>query len=292
VVITKHQNTGGLVSVATVSEQLLYEIGDPREYITPDGVADFTSIRLTQAGENRVEMSGVKGRPATAFYKVSMAYQDGYLATGTLTYAWPDALEKAKKADEILRTRLKDLGLSFQEIRSELLGYDSCFGPRAVPNPDQNEVVLRIGVRSGDKSAVERSPALTQKLSSSVFSQLCRLHEHVMLLGRKSASERIASFLMRCIPARGRGKCPGPPEGDDSARVPLAMTRLEIADFLGLTIETVSRVLTRLKRRGILSIKKLDEVGVSDVCRLCRLSGTHLTNGRWCSSRGETQPRE
>ena len=97
---------------------------------------------------------------------------------------------------------------------------------------------------------------------------------------------------MRCIPARGRGKCPGPPAGDDSARVPLAMTRLEIADFLGLTIETVSRVLTRLKRRGILSIKKLDEVGVTDVCRLCRLSGTHLTNGRWCSSRGEADPKE
>ena len=96
---------------------------------------------------------------------------------------------------------------------------------------------------------------------------------------------------MRFIPGRGRGKCPGPPKGDDSARVPLAMTRLEIADFLGLTIETVSRVLTRLKRRGILSIKRLDEVGVCDVCRLCRLSGTHLTNGRWCSSRGEAEPR-
>jgi CRP-like cAMP-binding protein len=141
-----------------------------------------------------------------------------------------------------------------------------------------------------ERSAVERSPALTQRLSAAVFSQLCRLHEHVMLLGRKSAAERIASFLMRCIPGRGRGRCPGPPEGDDRARVPLAMTRLEIADFLGLTIETVSRVLTRLKRRGILSIKRLDEVGVSDVCRLCRLSGTHLTNGRWCSSRGEMGP--
>jgi len=143
-----------------------------------------------------------------------------------------------------------------------------------------------------DRSALERSPALTQRLSASVFSQLCGLHEHVMLLGRKSASERIASFLMRCIPGRGGGRCPGPPQGDDRACVPLAMTRLEIADFLGLTIETVSRILTRLKRRGILSIKRLDEVGVCDVCRLCRLSGTHLTNGRWCSSRGETELRD
>jgi CRP/FNR family transcriptional regulator len=153
------------------------------------------------------------------------------------------------------------------------------------------EALVATSCTAFDRSAIEHSPALAQRLGASVFSQLSRLHEHVMLLGRKSASERIASFLMRCIPARGRGKCPGPPEGDDSARVPLAMTRLEIADFLGLTIETVSRVLTRLKRRGVLSIKKLDEVGVTDVCRLCRLSGTHLTNGRWCSSRGEAKPK-
>jgi CRP/FNR family transcriptional regulator, nitrogen fixation regulation protein len=97
---------------------------------------------------------------------------------------------------------------------------------------------------------------------------------------------------MRFIPGRGGGKCPGPPKGDDHARVPLATTRLEIADFLGLTIQTVSRVLTRFKRRGILSIKTLDEVGVCDVCSLCALSGTHLTNGRWCSARRDTLLRD
>jgi CRP-like cAMP-binding protein len=175
----------------------------------------------------------------------------------------------------------------------EFLQAGDVFGFSAAPVRDCTaETLVATCCTAFERSAVERSPALTQKLSASVFSQLCRLHEHVMLLGRKSAPERIASFLMRCIPGRGRGKCPGPPAGDDSARVPLAMTRLEIADFLGLTIETVSRILTRLKRRGILSIKRLDEVGVSDVCRLCRLSGTHLTNGRWCSSRGETGLRD
>jgi CRP/FNR family transcriptional regulator len=97
---------------------------------------------------------------------------------------------------------------------------------------------------------------------------------------------------MRFIPRRGGGKCPGPPKGDDHARVPLATTRLEIADFLGLTIQTVSRVLTRFKRRGILSIKTLDEVGVCDVCSLCALSGTYLTNGRWCSARRGTRLRD
>ena len=175
----------------------------------------------------------------------------------------------------------------------EFLQAGDVFGFAAAPVRDCSaETLAATSCMVFDRSAVERSPALAQRLSASLFSQLCGLHEHVMLLGRKSASERIASFLMRCIPGRGRGKCPGPPEGDDSARVPLAMTRLEIADFLGLTIETVSRVLTRLKRRGILSIRHLDEVGVCDVCRLCRLSGTHLTNGAWCSSRREARLRD
>jgi CRP/FNR family transcriptional regulator len=174
----------------------------------------------------------------------------------------------------------------------EFLKAGDVFGFTAAPVRDCSaETLVETTCSAYDRAAVERSPALTQKFSGAVFAQLCGLHEHVMLLGRKSASERIASFLMRCIPGRGRGKCPGPPPGDDSASVPLAMTRLEIADFLGLTIETVSRVLTRLKRRGILSIKKLDEVGVCDVCRLCRLSGTHLVNGDWCSSRGEGRSR-
>jgi CRP-like cAMP-binding protein len=174
----------------------------------------------------------------------------------------------------------------------ELLQEGDVFGFSAAPVRDCSaETLVETSCTAFDRAAVERSPALMGRLSASAFSQLCGLHEHIMLLGRKSASERIASFLMRCIPGRGRGKCPGPPKGDDSACVPLAMTRLEIADFLGLTIETVSRVLTRLKRDGVLSIKRLDEVGVCDVCRLCRLSGTHLTNGHWCSSRGEPEPR-
>ena len=156
IIITKHENTGGLVSVQTVSEQLMYEIGDPTNYITPECVADFTTIKLEQVGKNRVKLFGVKGKPATDLYKVSMSYADGYTAISTLTYAWPDALEKAKAADQILRTRLADLGLKFDEIRTEFLGLNSCHGPIA-PMPDViNEVVLRIGVRGHDKNAVER----------------------------------------------------------------------------------------------------------------------------------------
>jgi hypothetical protein len=156
VVITKHENTGGLVSTATVKEQLLYEIGNPKNYITPDCIADFTTIHLADIAPNKVEVSGVEGRPATDSYKVSMAYFDGYTAFSTLTYAWPDALEKAKRADEILRIRLNKLGLQFEEIRTEFLGYNSCFGPLAQNSEALNEVVMRVGVRGKDKNAIER----------------------------------------------------------------------------------------------------------------------------------------
>jgi hypothetical protein len=156
IVITKHEHTGGLVSLQTVKEQLLYEIGNPSDYITPDCIADFTTIQLDQEGPDRVRLSGVRGRPATDFYKVSMSYLDGYTAVGTLTYAWPDALEKARAADAILRARLADLGLEFEEIRSEFVGYNSCLGPVASDPDSVNEVVLRFGVRGKDYQAVER----------------------------------------------------------------------------------------------------------------------------------------
>jgi len=156
VVITKHAGTGGRVTAQTVKEQLLYEIGDPTSYITPDCTADFTSIQVEGIGANRVKINGVKGRPSTGFYKVSMSYHDGFTAVGTLTYAWPDALEKAEAADRILRTRLDDLGLKFDEIRTEYLGYNACHGPLARPGADLNEVVLRVGVRSRDAASAER----------------------------------------------------------------------------------------------------------------------------------------
>lgn len=156
IVITKHSGTGGLVSVDTVSEQLVYEIGNPEDYITPDCIADFTSIKLENTGENRVRVFNVKGMPATAFYKVSMSYLDGFSASGSLTYCAPDALEKAKAADYILRKRLKNLNLKFDEIKTEFQGYNACHGPLANEIVDPNEVVLRIGVRSNYKESVER----------------------------------------------------------------------------------------------------------------------------------------
>jgi Acyclic terpene utilisation family protein AtuA len=156
-VITKHQGTGGRVTVASVTEQLLYEIGDPRSYITADGTADFTSIKLEQQGPDRVGFSGIKGRPATEFYKVSISYSAGYKAVGTLVYSWPDAHKKARAADQILRERFRRLGLKLDAIHSEFVGVNACHGEMSgEPDAEIAEVVLRIGARSRDKAAVER----------------------------------------------------------------------------------------------------------------------------------------
>ena len=157
--VTKHDGTGGLVSTATVAEQLLYEIGDPADYITPDGVADFTSIRLEKEGENRVRVHGIHGEPDTEFYKVSAAYSDGWKASSTLVYAWPDAAKKARAAARILKERLDALGLAFDEYRAELIGLsalseDDARG--AAREADLDEVMLRVSVRSPDRAAVEQ----------------------------------------------------------------------------------------------------------------------------------------
>ena len=156
-VITKHAGTGGRVTVESIKEQLLYEMGDPREYITPDCVADFTSIHLEQQGPDRVRFSGIHGRPATDMYKVSISYSAGFKAIGTLMYSWPDAYAKAQVSDRILRERLDRLGLRFEAVRTEFGGVSACHGSLAgEPAPDIAEVVLRVGVRSADRAAVER----------------------------------------------------------------------------------------------------------------------------------------
>ncbi len=145
------------MSVASVTEQLVYEMGDPDAYITPDVVADFTTIQLRKAGRDRVRVSGIRGRPRTAMLKVSIAYCDGFKAVGTLVYSWPDALEKARAADRILRQRLDRLGLEFEQILTEFVGVDSTHGRLSgPPNPEAPEVQLRIGVRAREKAPVER----------------------------------------------------------------------------------------------------------------------------------------
>ena len=156
-VITKHDGTGGRVNLPSVKEQLLYEMGDPHEYITPDCVADFTTIQLADDGKDRVRVFGIQGRPATDSLKVSISYSAGYKAVGTLVYSWPDAYAKAQAAATILRERLDRLGLRFDQILTEFVGANATHGPLAgPPSPDLPEAQLRVGVRGNDRKAIER----------------------------------------------------------------------------------------------------------------------------------------
>jgi acyclic terpene utilization AtuA family protein len=156
-VITKHEGTGGWVIIPSIKEQLVYEMGDPREYITPDCVADFTTVHLEYEGRDRVRIFGIEGRPATDSFKVSISYSAGYKAVGTLVYAWPDAYDKAQAADRVLRGRLDRLGLKFDQILTEFVGVNATHGPLAgQPSPDLPEVQLRVGVRGNDRNAIER----------------------------------------------------------------------------------------------------------------------------------------
>lgn len=156
-VITKHTGTGGWVIIPSIKEQLVYEMGDPHSYITPDCVADFTTVRLEYEGRDRVRVFGIEGRPATNTLKVSISYSAGYKAVGTLVYSWPEAYDKAQAADRILRTRLDRLGLKFDQILTEFVGANATHGPLAgAPSSDLPEVQLRVGVRSENRTAVER----------------------------------------------------------------------------------------------------------------------------------------
>jgi hypothetical protein len=155
-VVTKHAGTGGRISTHTVKEQLLYELGDPKRYLTPDCSADFTSIHLADDGADRVRVSGIRGGPRPDTLKVSISFADGWKAIGTLVYSWPQAIAKAKAADAVVRMRLAALGLSFEEIRTEYFGVNACLGSVAPQVADPAEVQLRIGVRDQNRKAVDR----------------------------------------------------------------------------------------------------------------------------------------
>ena len=157
-VVTKHENTGGKVTIETVTSQLVYEMGDPASYITPDCIADFTSIQLKQEAKDRVRVSGIKGRPATDTYKVSISFHEGYKILSQLTVAGPDAVDKAKLCADIVFDRVALDGVEFEEGEKfvEIVGTNACHAGIAPAPAEPAEVVLRVGARSNDKSKLDR----------------------------------------------------------------------------------------------------------------------------------------
>jgi hypothetical protein len=152
--VSKTEGTGGRVDLATCKEQLLYELHDPAEYITPDCVLDVTDLEMAQDGRDRVRVWGAKARPRTPTYKVTVGYDDGYIGEGQISYAGIHAVEKAKWAAEVVQQRLKDRGLEYSEVRVDLIGMSSLHGqPEARPEP--YEVRLRLAMRTADRKAAE-----------------------------------------------------------------------------------------------------------------------------------------
>jgi hypothetical protein len=148
-VLSKVAGTGGAINLMTVKEQLLYEVHDPANYITPDVVVDFTSTRLEQVGANRVRVTNVSGKPRTPTLKVSIGCAEGFIGEDMFFYAGPGALRRARLAKRILEERFRIVGLQAEEVRIDFLGMNAIHGP-ATPQdwPEPYEVAVRVAART------------------------------------------------------------------------------------------------------------------------------------------------
>lgn len=159
--ITKLPNSGGRVDLFTVKEHLVYEIADPRSYLMPDAVADFTSLRLEEIDVDRVRVSNIKGKPAPDLVKLVVGYQDGWIGETTAFFPWPNAYDRAMKARETMLERFERMGLVADQIHFDLVGLGMLHGP-AAPSPDpllanqMCEVGLRCAVRTRTREEADK----------------------------------------------------------------------------------------------------------------------------------------
>ncbi|MCS4262377.1 uncharacterized protein DUF1446 [Pseudomonas protegens] len=152
--ITKVKGSGGQVSSATCTEQLIYEVHDPAAYLTPDVCADFSAVGFVEEAPDRVRLQGAAGSPRPERLKVSVGYLDGWIGEGQISYGGPGAVARARLARDIVLERLALTGVQMQEVRAELIGIDALhgveLGQRAPAEPW--EVRLRVAARCTDKA--------------------------------------------------------------------------------------------------------------------------------------------
>ncbi len=163
--LTKPRGSGGRVSVDTVKEQLLYEVLDPRSYMNPDVIADFTSVRLRDLAPDVVEVSGVRGAPRPQTLKVIAGYLDGWMGTAMIGYSWPDAAAKARHAATMIEKLAARAGLEPLETLTEVIGVDALHGPAAPPDSDVNEVMVRVAARFASEEEAARFPRVAMPLA-------------------------------------------------------------------------------------------------------------------------------
>jgi hypothetical protein len=162
--ISKPQGSGGAVTPATCIEQILYESGDPKAYITPDCIADFSEMNFVETAKDHVEVSGAKGGARTAFYKTSVCYRAGHIGEGHVGYAGPNARARAELAASIVRSRLEQRKLDLEELRIDLIGLNSLHGHASPSESEPYEVRVRVAARSQNRRHAEYVAQETQSL--------------------------------------------------------------------------------------------------------------------------------
>jgi hypothetical protein len=151
-IVGKVEGTGGVINRAICTEQMLYEIGDPANYITPDVVVDFTGVRLDEVGPDRVRITGGRGRPSPHQLKVSVGIKEGWIGEAELTYAGLGCLNRARLAEQVVRERLRSSGVTLEELRVDYIGINSLHGTASLPTAHEPyEVRLRFAGRSRNR---------------------------------------------------------------------------------------------------------------------------------------------
>lgn len=247
-VVTKPQGTGGLVTPATVAEQMLYEIGDPAAYLLPDVICDFTGVTMRQDGPDRVRVAGARGRPASGSYKACATYLDGYRLSTTLTIAGIGATAKARATGAALLDRARDAlagrGLEdFDETLVEALGAEDGYGPHA-RSIATREVVLRLSARHRRREALE---ILAREAASPVTSMAPGTTGYIG--GRPAVQSviRLFSFLLA--------------RGDVPVTVDLDGTRIPVA--AGLSAPGIARLPVAPESQGPVLAPTVEEPEVA-----------------------------
>lgn len=202
-IVTKHPGTGGLVTPAVLKEQLLYEIGDPRAYLTPDVAADFTTLRLEDLGDDQVRVSGVTGHAAPQRLKASLSYEDGWKNAASLTFVWPRAVERAERTREILMARFEKQGLQFDDVRFDVVSASGLGAVERAADPARpaldaqpDEVILRIAVRTHDRDSAARFSREFAPLILAGMPGVCR----GLSAGGRGKPQRVVNFWPTLVP--------------------------------------------------------------------------------------------